>query len=86
MNTISVQNESAFETLFIDHPLHQMNSSTFALEIEKLVLTEKIDYLDAVCQLCEKYEIDFSAVPKLITQTMKDKIDVAATERKYRIR
>jgi hypothetical protein len=63
-----------------------MNSSTFALEIEKLVLTEKIDYLDAVCQLCEKYEIDFSAVPKLITQTMKDKIDVAATERKYRIR
>ena len=74
-----------FETLFIDHPLHDMNSSSFALEIEKLVRTEKIDYLDAVCRLCEKFEIDFATVPKLITPTMKDKIEVAAIERKFRI-
>lgn len=78
-------NRDAFEVLFIDHPMYTMNSYTFSLEIEKLVKTEKIDYLEAVKQLCEKYEIDFAAVPKLITPTMKDKIEVAATERNFRI-
>jgi hypothetical protein len=74
-----------FETLFIDHPLFDISASSFALEIEKVVKTEKVDYLAAVCQLCERYEIDFSAVPKLITPTMRDKIEVAATDRKFRI-
>ena len=74
-----------FETLFIDHPLFDISASSFALEIEKVVKFQKIDYLAAVCQLCEQYEIDFSAVPKLITTTMRDKIEVAATDRKLRI-
>jgi hypothetical protein len=75
----------AFDTLFIDHPLYNMTSSNFCLEIEKLVKEHKVDYLEAVKQLCEKYEIDYSAVPKLLSQTMKDKIEMAATERRFRI-
>jgi hypothetical protein len=83
-----------FDSLFIDHPLYQlkeqielavMTSSTFSLAIEKLVKDEKMDYLDATCKLCEQYEIDYSSVPKLLTSDMRDKIEMAATERKFRI-
>jgi hypothetical protein len=83
--TKTMIDDAAFETLFIDHPLYQMTPVSFSLAIEKLVKEEKLDYLDATCQLCEKYEIEYSAIPRLLTPTMKDKIEVAATERKFRI-
>jgi hypothetical protein len=62
-----------------------MTPSIFSLAIEKLVKEEKMDYLDATCRLCEQYEIEYSAVPKLLTSDMRDKIEMAATERKYRL-
>ena len=76
---------SKFEHLFIDHPMYDMNAAKFSLEIEKLVKEQKIDYLEAVCQLCEQFEIEAEAVPKLLTATMKDKIEIAANERHFRI-
>jgi hypothetical protein len=62
-----------------------MTPSIFSLAIEKLVKEEKMDYLDATCRLCEQHEIEYSAVPKLLTSDMRDKIELAATERKYRL-
>jgi L-2-hydroxyglutarate oxidase LhgO len=44
-----------------------------------------VDYLEAVITLCQQFEIEFQSVPKLLTATMKDKIEVAACERKYRL-
>jgi len=77
--------EILFEKSFIDHPVFKLTPTTFSIEIEKLVKEYKIDYLEAVCKLCETFEIDYGAIPKLLTKTMKDKIEVAALERKYRI-
>jgi hypothetical protein len=85
MKKKKVNEDAAFESLFIDHPLYQMTASSFALEIEKVVKEQKVDYLEAVCQLCERFEIDYSAVPKLLTPTMKDKIEMAAIDRKFRM-
>ena len=92
MNKTSVAED--FDSLFIDHPFFQikeqielavMTSSTFSLAIEKLVKEEKMDYLDATCRLCEKFEIEYASIPRLLTSDMKDKIELAATERKYRL-
>jgi hypothetical protein len=77
--------EKDFYRLFIDHPLYDMTASKFSLEIEKLVKEQKVDYLEAATQLCERFEIDYNDIKKLISPTMKDKIEVAATERKYRL-
>ena len=74
-----------FESQFLDHPLFRMTPQTFALEIEKLVKNEQMDYLEAVTKLCDDLDMDYTAVPKLLTQTMKDKIEMAATARNYKL-
>jgi len=85
MNINLLVDEAVFETLFIDHPLYTMTPHSFALEIERIVREQKIDYLAATAQLCEQYEIDYSSIPKLLTKTMKEKIEVSALERNYKI-
>lgn len=78
--------DGEFDRLFINHPLYNLTSSSFCLEIEKLVKEQNMDYLDATVRLCEIYEIDEKAVPKLLTPTMQDKIEVAATERNFKLK
>lgn len=70
--------DEAFERLFIDHPLYEFTPSNFSLEIEKTVKDSRCNYLEAVLRLCERYEIDYTSIPKLLTETMKDKIEVDA--------
>jgi hypothetical protein len=41
-----------------------------------------MDYLDAVVTLCEKFDIEFETIPKLLSKTMKEKIEVSASKRK----
>jgi hypothetical protein len=33
-------------------------------------------------KLCEKYEIEYESVPKLLTKTMKEKLEMVAIERR----
>lgn len=69
--------EDDFSRLFIDHPLYELNPQNFSLQIEKLVKDQGLDYLEATVALCEQYEIEYSyAAKKLISSTMKDKIEV----------
>lgn len=79
-DTIPVIDDS-FDRLFIDHPLYNLNPQTFCLEIERVVKEFKIPYLQAVAFLCLKYELDYTAIPKLLTPTMKEKCDLDAQER-----
>jgi hypothetical protein len=74
-----------FDRLFIDHPLYELNPQSFCLEIEKAVRELQLDYLEAATHVCEKYEIDFTDVPNLITESMKDKIEMDS-ESKNRFR
>jgi late-transcription coactivator len=70
-----------FDRLFIDHPLYELTPQSFSLEIEKLVKEQNMNYLEAVAALCERFEIEFTATPRLLTDTMKEKIEVDAMNR-----
>lgn len=54
--------------------------SRFAQEIEKIVQDEKVSYIDAIINFCEKNKIDLESVPKLISKPLKEKIKCEAIE------
>ena len=54
--------------------------SRFAQEVEKLVMSEEISYIDAVIAFCEINKIDLEAVPKLLSKPLKEKIKYEAME------
>ena len=68
--------EKAIESKFL-------TPSKFALEIEKIVAEEKINYIDAIVHYCEQNAIDVESVPKLISKPLKEKLKWEATELNY---
>ena len=52
----------------------------FSLEIERLASQKKLTHLDAVLYYCDKNEIEVESVSKLITKSLKDKIEANARE------
>lgn len=73
------------DVLYVNQPTYRMVPSVFSLEIEKIVKEQKMDYLDAVCLFCEQNEIDYETIPRLLSKTMKEKIEIAALERNFRL-
>ena len=57
-----------------------MNSSKFSLEIEGLVIEEKVNYIEAIILFCEKNSIEVDSVSKLISKPLKEKIKRDAIE------
>ena len=51
----------------------------FSLIIEKIVLKEKLNYIDAILHYCEKEGIEVESVSKLMTKPLKEKLKVDAT-------
>ena len=51
----------------------------FSYEIEKIVLREKMNYIDAIVSYCDKETIDVESIPKLMTKPLKEKLKVDAT-------
>ena len=64
--------EKAIESKFL-------TPSKFALEIEKIVAEEKINYIDAICQYCEINGVEVESVTKLISKPLKEKLKWDAT-------
>lgn len=54
--------------------------SRFAKEIESLVQSDEMSYIDAIIHFCEKNSIDLESVPKLISKPLKEKIKYEAME------
>ena len=54
--------------------------SKFAQEIEKIVLEQNLNYIDAIISFCEANEIDVESVSKLISKPLKEKLRYEATE------
>tara|TARA_Y100000310_G_scaffold146925_1_gene146224 strand:- start:1260 stop:1514 length:255 start_codon:yes stop_codon:yes gene_type:complete len=54
--------------------------STFSLAIEKMSMESDMSYMDAIFAFCEERDIDLDVVPKLINQSLKDKLEVEARE------
>lgn len=54
--------------------------TTFCIEIESLVKSKKCSYLDAVCEYMKANNIDPDTVPKLLNPTIRQKIQMEATD------
>ena len=52
----------------------------FAIEIEKIVAEESINYIDAICHYCETNNIEVESVTKLISKPLKEKLKYDAQE------
>ena len=59
-----------------------MNSKEFSLNIESIVKEKRISHMDAVVWYCEENDLDTSQVSSLISKSLKEKIQVEATNLK----
>ena len=69
----------------IDEALNKkfISKEKFADDIEHLVLSTNMNYIDAIVQYCEDNEIEIETVGKLISKPLKEKIKYLATELNY---
>ena len=69
----------------IDEALNKkfISKDKFAEDIEKIVLVTGMNYIDAIIQYCEDYEIELESVSKLINKPLKEKLKYVATELNY---
>jgi len=65
--------EQAIESKFL-------TPSKFALEIEKIVIEENFNYIDAICHYCEINNLEVESVTKLISKPLKEKLKHEATQ------
>ena len=49
-----------------------LTPSKFALEIEKIVAEDKMNYIDAICYYCEINELEVDSTTKLISKPLKE--------------
>ena len=64
--------EQAIESKFL-------TPSKFALEIEKIVAEENLNYIDAICHYCEVNSLEVESVTKLISKPLKERLKWDAT-------
>jgi len=60
-----------------------ISKDKFAEDIEQLVLSTKMNYIDAIVQYCSDNDIELESVNKLISKPLKEKIKYVATELNY---
>ena len=60
-----------------------ITSKTFIAEVETLVLSKKMSYMDAVLYVCELKDIEPERIVRFIDKGMKEKIQVNAEELNY---
>ena len=51
----------------------------FSYEIERIVLQEKMNYIEAIIFYCDKDGIEVDSISKLVTKPLKEKLKVDAT-------
>jgi hypothetical protein len=69
----------------LDEALNEkfISKDKFTEEIEKIVLSTKQSYIDAIVTYCEEKGIEIENASKLITKPLKEKIRYEATELNY---
>lgn len=60
-----------------------LTKEIFTKDIEDLVLTTELNYIDAIVEYCERKGIEVESVSKLISKPLKEKIRYQATELNY---
>ena len=56
---------------------------TFSLEIEKIAFNKRCTHLDAISIYCEKIGIEPVSVAKLLTKSLKEKVEANARDLNY---
>jgi len=51
-----------------------LTPSKFALDIEKIVVEEKFNYIDAICHYCEINSFEIESVTKLMSKPLKERL------------
>lgn len=51
-----------------------LTPSKFSLEIEKIVMEENMNHIDAICYYCEINSLEIESVTKLISKPLKERI------------
>ena len=51
-----------------------LTPSKFALEIEKIVAEDNMNYIDAICYYCEINELEVDSITKLISKPLKERL------------
>ena len=64
--------EKAIESKFL-------TPQKFAIEIEKIVADEKINYIDAIVHYCDINSLEVESVTKLISKPLKERLKWDAT-------
>ena len=62
--------EKAIESKFL-------TPQKFAIEIEKIVADEKINYIDAIVHYCESNSLEVESVTKLISKPLKERLKLS---------
>ena len=60
-----------------------LDQNKFTTDIEQLVLTTELNYIEALVSYCEENNIEFESVGKLIAKPLKDKLKAEATDLNY---
>ena len=68
--------EKAIESKFL-------TPQKFAMEIEKIVVEEEFNYIDAICYYCEINNLEIESVTKLISKSLKERLKWDATRLNY---
>ena len=64
--------EKAIESKFL-------TPSKFAIEIEKIVSNERLNYIDAIVHYCEVNELEVDSITELVSKPLKEKLKWDAT-------
>ena len=64
--------EKAIESKFL-------TPSKFSLEIEKIVVEERLNFIDAIVHYCEINELEVDSITKLVSKPLKEKLKWDAT-------
>ena len=59
--------EKAIESKFL-------TPSKFAIEIEKIVSNERLNYIDAIVHYCEINELEVDSITKLVSKPLKERL------------
>jgi hypothetical protein len=51
-----------------------LTPSKFSLEIERIVVEEECNHIDAILTFCEKNDIEIESVTKLISKPLKERL------------
>ena len=64
--------EQAIESKFL-------TPQKFAIEIEKIVAEDEINYIDAICHYCEINGLEVDSITKLVSKPLKERLKWDAT-------